>query len=454
MKPQSAPTKDPQGELFRSELNQILDMDHVLVKLSDQVNWERFDEAFGATYCEDTGRPGTNTRLMVSLHYLKYTYDLSDESVIAGWLENPYWQYLSGMKYFTHEAPLDSSLMTRWRKRIGESGAEELLSETLEAGLRMKAVKVCELKNVNVDTTVQEKAIRYPTDARLYDRAREHLVKAADDRGIELRQNYNRVNKHLLHQQNRYAHARQMKRAGRCTKKMRTHLGRVIRDVERKCPQPDEALKEELDVAKRIYEQQRHQSGKIYSVHEPEVACIAKGKAHKRYEFGSKVSVAATSKGGWCVGAKAFEGNPYDGHTLAASLEQVERMLKRAPERVFVDRGYRGHGYEGEAQVHIDRVRRGRIKRSLWKWMKRRSAIEPTIAHLKSERRMNRNQLKGTEGDRVNAVLSAAAMNFSKLLKHTEAFWRRVLSDPETRIAYHFRLKMAESRGGALPSPA
>ena len=454
MKPQSAPTKDPQGELFRSELKQILDMDHVLVKLSHQVNWERFDEAFGATYCEDTGRPGTNTRLMVSLHYLKYTYDLSDESVIAGWLENPYWHYLRGMKYFIHETPLDSSLMTRWRKRIGESGAEELLSETLEAGLRMKAVKVSELKNVNVDTTVQEKAIRYPTDARLYDRAREHLVKAAAERGIELRQNYNRVNKHLLHQQNRYAHARQMKRAGKCTKKMRTHLGRIIRDIERKCPQPDEALKEELDVAKRIHEQQRHQSGKIYSVHEPEVACIAKGKTHKRYEFGCKVSVAATSKGGWCVGAKAFEGNPYDGHTLAASLEQVGRMLKRAPERVFVDRGYRGHGYEGEPQVHIDRVRRGRIKRSLWKWMKRRSAIEPTIGHLKNERRMGRNQLKGTEGDRVNAVLSAAAMNFSKLLKHAEAFWRRFLSDLETRFAYRFRLKIAEMKGRALPVPA
>ena len=189
-------------------------------------------------------------------------------------------------------------------------------------------------------------------------------------------------------------------------------------------------------------------------MHEPEVACIAKGKAHKRYEFGCKVSVAATSKGGWCVGAKAFEGNPYDGHTLAASLEQVGRMLKRAPERVFEDRGYRGHGYGGETQVHIDRVRRGRIKRSLWKWMKRRSAIELTIGHLKNERRMGRNQLKGTEGDRVNAVLSAAAMNFSKLLKHTEAFWCRILSNLETRFAYHFCLKIAESRGAALTAPA
>jgi transposase, IS5 family len=424
MKPRTTPASDPQGELFRSELRQILDGSHALVKLAHEVNWDRFDAAFGETYCATTGRPGASTRLMVSLHYLKYTYDLSDESVIAGWVENPYWQYLSGMKYFCHEPPLDSSSMTRWRKRIGEAGAEELLSETLDAGLRMKAVKSSQLKNINVDTTVQEKEIRFPTDARLYDRAREHVVQAAAERGISLRQNYNRVNKRLLHQQSRYAHARQFKRARRCTKKMRTHLGRVIRDLERKCPEVDEALRHTLEVAKRIHEQQRHDRNKVYSMHEPDVACIAKGKAHKRYEFGSKVSVATTSKGGWCVGAKAFTGNPYDGHTLSPSLDQVERLLGRCPQRVFVDRGYRGHGYEGESEVHVDRVRRGRIKKSVWKWMKRRSAIEPTLGHLKKDRRLERNRLKGVEGDRVNVLMSAAAMNFSKLIRHAEASWR------------------------------
>ena len=310
IKPRNAPSNDPQCELFRSELKQILDSSHALVKLAHEVNWDRFDEAFGETYCATTDRPGTSTRLMVSLHYLKYTYNLSDESVIAGWVENPYWQYLSGMKYFCHEAPLDSSSMTRWRKRIGEAGAEELLSETLDAGLRLKAVKSFQLANVNVDTTVQEKEIRFPTDARLYDRAREHLVRAAGERDISLRQNYNRVNKRLLHQQSRYAHARQFKRARPCTKKMKTHLGRVIRDLERKCPDLDEALKQTLEVAKRIHEQQRHDSNKVYSMHEPDVACIAKGKAHKRYEFGSKVSVATTSKGGWCVGPRPSQGTP------------------------------------------------------------------------------------------------------------------------------------------------
>ena len=163
---------------------------------------------------------------------------------------------------------------------------------------------------------IQEKEICFPTDARLYDRAREHVVRAAGEREIPRRQNYNRVNKRLLHQQSRYAHARQYKRAQRCTKQMRTHLGRVIRDVECKCADLDESLKATLVVAKRIYAQQWHDKQRVYSVHEPDVEYIAKGKAHKRYEFRNKISIATTSKGGWCVGAKAFEGNPYAGHTL------------------------------------------------------------------------------------------------------------------------------------------
>jgi IS5 family transposase len=426
MKPRNTPSCDPQGDLFRSELIQILNLNHALVRLAHEVNWERFDVAFGSTYCDDNGRPGSSTRLMVALHYLKYTYDLSDDDTVAGWLENPYWQYLSGMKYFEHEMPIDGSSMTRWRKRVGEAGADQLLSETIAAGLKMKAVKCSQFNHLNVDTTVQEKNVRYPTDARLYDRAREHLVKAAEERGIELRQNYNRVSKHLLHQQSRYSHARQMNRSQKCVRKLRTILGRVIRDVERNAPQPDIHLTQELDIATKIYKQTRHDSNKVYSVHEPDVSCIAKGKAHKRYEFGSKVSVAVTSKGGWCVAAKSFTGNPYDGHTLRASLIQADKVMGQSAQRVFVDRGYRGHDYEGESEVIVDQQRRGRIKASLWRWMKRRSAIEPTIGHLKSDRRMDRNRLKGIEGDQINAVLSAAAMNFKKLLAHASAFWRQL----------------------------
>jgi len=423
MKPKQSPVKKRQGDLFRVELVRIVDRGHGLVKLSETVDWNRLEEVFGSTYCDDNGRPGVSTRLMVALHYLKYTHNLSDEEVVYGWVENPYWQYFSGMKWFEHKVPINSSSMTRWRKRIGEAGAEELLKETIETGLKLKAVKSYQLKRVNVDTTVQEKEIRFPTDARLYDRARKRLVDAAKERGIELRQNYNRKSKQLLHKQSRYAHAYQMRRARRCTGRLRTFLGRVIRDIERKHPEPDEQLQTLLDVGAKIFHQKRKDKNKTYSVHAPEVECISKGKAHKRYEFGCKVSVAATSRGGWFVGAMAVHGNPYDGHTLAGSLSQVERIAKQ-PEHAFVDRGYRGHDYQGAIKVHVDKIRRGTTAKSLWRWMKRRAAIEPGIGHLKRKHRMERNRLKGKQGDNVNAILSAAGMNFWKLLKWAAALLR------------------------------
>ena len=425
MKPKISPQQNRQANLFRPELVSMINPSHSLVRLSKVVDWEKLDETFGESFCPEKGRPAISTRLMVALHYFKYTFDLSDEEVIQGWIENPYWQYFSGMKYFEHKMPIHPSSMTRWRKRIGDVGAEELLKQTIEAGLKLKAVKATQLKRVNVDTTVQEKDIRFPTDARLYDRARERLVKEAKKRDIDLRQNYNRLSKNLVYKQNRYAHARQMKRAKSCTKKLRTYLGRVIRDIERKCQSPDKDLRSLLETSKRIFTQQRQDKHKVYSVHEPDVECISKGKAHKRYEFGSKVSVATTSRGGWFVGALAFHGNPYDGHTLTATLEQVTKLVK-SPEHVFVDRGYRGHGYAGNVEVHVDKQRRGRTPKSLWRWMKRRAAVEPSIGHLKQEHRMDRNRLKGIEGDRFNAIFSAAGMNFRKLMKFIEGFLRQL----------------------------
>jgi transposase, IS5 family len=276
-----------------------------------------------------------------------------------------------------------------------------------------------------VDTTVQEKEIRFPTDSRLYDRARQRLVGEAKKRGIGLRQNYNRLSKQLLAQQSRYAHAKQTKRAKRCTRKLKTYLGRVIRDIERNYTQPDKQLDQLLDIGIRIYRQKRNDKNKVYSVHAPEVHCISKGKAHKRYEFGCKVSVAATSKGGWFIGAMAHDGNPYDGHTLTDTLKQVERIVEK-PKHVFLDMGYRGHGYQGDIQIHVDKRRRGRTAKSLWRWMKRRAAIEPGIGHLKREHRMDRNRLKGTLGDRINAILSAAGMNLAKLLKWAAHFLRLI----------------------------
>lgn len=406
----------PQKELFRVELAGLVDVAHPLVKLGEKINWALFEDQLGATFDRQTGAPGINTRLMVALHYLKYQYNLSDEAVVARWVENPYWQHFSGRQFFEHELPIDPSSMTRWRKRLGEAGAETMLRATIETGMAMKAITPAQLRHVNVDTTVQSKAIRFPTDARLYDRARERLVAHARTQGLKIKQSYERVGKYLVMRSSRYAHARQMKRAKACTRKLRTHLGRVIREVQRQGVVP--GLTRILAVCQRIHAQKTYDQAKIYSVHEPEVQCIAKGKAGKKYEFGQKVSVAVTSKGGWLMGALCAAGNPYDGHTLQKQIEQVERLCikKSGQKTVHVDMGYRGHNYQGEHVVIVDKRRRGETPKRTWRWMKRRAAVEPTIGHLKAEHRLERNQLRGTLGDSINAILSAAAMNFGKLL--------------------------------------
>jgi len=419
MRPKSEP-KQPQRELFQSELEQIIDMDHPLARLGMCIRWSCFEGTLGDTYHPTQGAPGISTRLMVALHYLKYQHDLSDEAVVAHWVENPYWQHFSGERYFQHRVPIDASSMTRWRGRLGEAGAEQMLRETIAAGIKMGAIGAADLKRVNVDTTVQTKAIRFPTDARLYHRCRERLVKAAWREGVTIKQSYRHVGKRLLLGSSRYAHARQMKRARACTRKLKTQLGRVTREIERQVTKPSDKLVELLETAHRIYAQQRQDKNKIYSVHEPKVECIAKGKAGKQYEFGNKVSVAVTSRGGWFVGAKSFAGNPYDGHTLDAQMKQVDNLIGHKVSQVHVDMGYRGHNYEGAVPVHVDKRRRGGTPPALWRWMKRRAAVEPGIGHLKNEHRLERNRLKGVAGDTINAILSAAAMNFHKLLG---AFW-------------------------------
>ena len=416
MKPKESPLES-QADLFRSRLSQILDHKHPLYQLADRIDWSVFDEKFAPLYVEDVGRPGLPTRLMVGLHYLKMMFDESDESVVERFLENPYWQYFCGYDYFQHELPLDPSSMSRWRRRVGVEGIEELLGETIETAQRVGLLRRRAMGRLNVDTTVQEKAVAFPTDSRLYHKARRALVREAKRLGIGLRQSYKRLSKRALAKQGRYSHARQMRRARREAKRLRIYLGRVIRDIERKCSEPDGKLGRLLEIAKRIHEQQKHDKGKVYSVHAPEVECIAKGKAHKRYEFGCKVAAVSTSVGNWIVGIDALHGNPYDGHTLEGSLEQAQRLTGWEARDVYVDKGYRGAGKRFEKiRVHSPGARKG-LTRSERRWLKRRSAIEPVIGHLKSDCRMDRNYLKGRDGDRMNAMLAGAGLNMRKLLR-------------------------------------
>ncbi len=417
MMTKSKDTTMVQSHLFKPLLRDIVSPRHAMVKLADAIDWKSFEDGLQEYFCADNGRPSCPVRLMVALHYLKSASGMSDEAVLDEWLENPYWQYFTGGIYFEHEYPTDQSTMSRWRKRLSKSGAEQMLEESLKTGLREGFIKKTELNRVNVDSTVQEKAVRYPTDARLYDRMRERLVKSARKNGVELRQTYERVGKKVLRSQSGYAKANQFKRARKSTRQLKTFLGRVVRDIERKITTPDTELQHLLELGKRLLTQKRTDKQKLYSIHEPQIECISKGKAHKKFEFGTKVGLVTSSRSNWIVGAEAYPGNPYDGHTLKSALAQTSKILGFEPEMAICDLGYRGNNYEGKCNIQIVNRFRRRVSRSLSRWWNRRSAIEPVIGHCKSEHRMDRNQLRGKSGDELNVIFAAAGFNFRKLLR-------------------------------------
>jgi IS5 family transposase len=424
MRPKDNSFEESHGDLFRSSLEQILDRRHSLYVMANKIDWARFDKSFGTLFAQRQGRPALPTRLVVGLHYLKHAYNESDESVVARLLENPYWQYFCGFKHFQHELPIDPSSMTRWRKRLGPDKIEELLSATIDTAKEEKLLTEKHVERVNVDTTVQEKAIAFPTDARLYHKARRVLVKAAKKMHIDLRQNYERTGKKVFLKQGRYASAGQYNRSKKETKKLKTMLGRVIRDIQRKCSNPEGRLAKVLNIAKAIFNQKRDDKNKVYSVHAPEVECIAKGKVHnlkvtsKKYEFGCKVSMVSSSKGNWILAIDALHGNPFDGHTLKDALHQVKQHTGWQPLNAYCDKGYRGVAKEiPETEVHLSGKKKKSMKASLWKWYARRSAIEPIFGHLKSDHRLERNHLQGKDGDRMNAILSGCGFNLRKLLR-------------------------------------
>jgi IS5 family transposase len=419
MNPQNA---EDELFLFQSHFAQLLNPNHPLVLLANEIDWQAFDERMGQYYCEDNGAVAKPTRLMVGIHYLKYVFNESDESVVAKWIENPYWQYFCGFTHMQHEAPLHPSTLSRWRKRIGGDDDSDggdlklLLEETISLALKLGFVSKTDLAKLNIDTTVQEKNITYPTDSKLLWHAIQLLNKAAKERGVTVRQSYRRVGKKAHVQASRYAHARHFKRMRRSLKTLRTYVGRLIRDIRRKVENEDERLETLLDRCERLRDQKKKDSKKIYSLVEPDVQCISKGKAHKRYEFGQKISLATTNDKNWFAGCLLCKNNPYDGHTLEDTLMHVESMTGVSLKEVYVDKGYRGHGYKGQAEIHIAGSKSKSRTARQRKRLKRRNAIEPKIGHLKFENRMNRCYLKGLAGDAANALLAAAASNIQKIL--------------------------------------
>jgi IS5 family transposase len=284
---------------------------------------------------------------MAGLAIVKHTYDLSDERACEAWIENPYYQYFCGEEFFQHQLPLDRSSMTNWRNRMGEERLRALLQESLAVATRTGAMKPSDLSRVIIDTTVQPKNVTFPTDAKLMNRAREKLVKLAEKCGVKLRQSYKRVGKIALIRYQRYAHARQFGRARKALRKLKTYLGRVIRDIARKIesnPALEGKFARLLALARRVRDQERGQRGpKVYSLHAPEVECIGKSKPHRPYEFGVVATLTLTlkhSKGGqFVIHAQALPGNPYDGHTLATVMPAIEELVGNDIERAHFDAG-------------------------------------------------------------------------------------------------------------------
>jgi IS5 family transposase len=439
-------------DFFRARLDGMVDLRHPLAVLASRMPWAQIEAAlapalahkdrkgrtvegadmFGPTLSvagagvSAAGRPRLPIRLMVSLLYLKHAFNESDESVVERWSENVVWQFFSGMEYYSPKLPCDPAQISRFRKILGEAGVEQLLKTTIEAAVAMKAVKKSEFERVIVDTTVQEKAIAHPTDARLLDVARHLLVRHAKRAGLALKQTYERECQALRRRAGGYAHAKQFKRLKTVLKRQRTILGVLIRDITRKMGAASlaEDVKAKLSTlllrAERIRIQKTKDKDKLYAMHAPEVECIGKGKARKPYEFGVKASIAVTHGKGLVVGARTFPGNPYDGHTLAAQIEQTTTLLQdigTKPTTAIVDLGYRGVDQEVPS---IEVIHRGKAKRLTAQqkvWLRRRQAIEPVIGHAKADHRMDRCWLKGTEGDALHAVLCAAGFNIRWLMR-------------------------------------
>jgi IS5 family transposase len=438
------------ADFFRARLETMIDLRHPLAVLATRMDWTGIEaglaplfarsarvgrevedcDLFGPTLqvagagTSAAGRPRLPIRLMVSLLYLKHAFNESDESVCERWAENVVWQFFSGMAYYEPRLPCDATQLGRFRRILGEAGVEELLSRTVTTAVSMKAVTVAELEVVVVDTTVQEKAVAYPTDSRLLEMARAKIALLSKRAGLELKQTYAKEGKSLRRRAGGYAHAKQFKRLRRVLKRQRTILGRLLRDVPRRMTTlPGDAqagLRLWLERAERIRAQRRHDKNKLYALHAPEVECIGKGKARQPYEFGVKVGIAIGVNCGLIVGVRSFTGNPHDGHTLGEQMEQSGILLQDVgakPHTVYADLGYRG---EDEAITPVKLIHRGKYtsltgaEREL---LKRRQAVEPVIGHLKQDHRMRRCWLKGSEGDALNAVLCAAGYNLRWLLR-------------------------------------
>lgn len=401
----------------------MLNPKNELYQLSERLPWNDFEEGFGSVYSSQ-GRPAKPIRLMVSLLILKHVYDRSDESVVETWVRDPYFQFFSGERIFQWDVPCDPTDLVYFRKRIGVEGVEKIL----QVSIRLHGKEALE-KDVVYDTTVAEKHVTFPTDSKLHRNIIQQTRQIAEDYQLELRQSYARTEKELVKDLRFPHHPKTQKKVHKARKKLKTIAGRIYRDLCRKLPmkQVPEALCNQLMIYQQILSQKKQDRDKIYSIHESQIYGISKGKEHKKYEFGTKVSLAMTKKSGIMVGALSFEANCYDGHTLAPALEQTTRLTGKRPQTATADRGYRGEKEIQGTQVIIPKTPSKTVsayqKRKWRAWFGRRAAIEPIIGHHKRDHRMETNFYQGTFGDHINPLLAAAAFNFRKWMREAVIFF-------------------------------
>lgn len=400
--------------VFFNSLADQLDQKHPLYILSNRINWQNFEDNFSKYYSDKMGAPSKPIRLMVSLLILKYLRNLSDENLVQQWSENVYYQYLGGVQFYRPSTPCSSTELVAFRKRIGEEGMGLILKESIDLNRENEDDNFG--KTISIDTSVQEKNITYPTDDKLYKKIIKNCVCIAESIGIVLHQTYSKELKKLSNLQRFKKNKNGYKLAKKANKRVKTIAGRMVRDLERKL-NPMQVLLYGVDVEffKKVLSQKRGDSNKIYSLHEPAVKCYTKGKAHKKFEFGSKVSIAICQQSGVVVGALNFTDTLHDSKTLVAAIEQVKELIAVTPEEVFADRGYVGKTSHERTKIYTPKPNPNITKEQRTKHS-RRAAIEPTIGHIKSDHRMNRNFLKGIAGDAFNLILSAAALNFKRVM--------------------------------------
>ena len=406
-----------QTSLFGQDLLLQLDPGDPLLKLAEKIPWEVFDEAFAKHYCKTNGAPSKPIRLMVGLLLLKQLENLSDAAVVLQWKRNPYYQAFCGLTEFQLKLPCDSTELVQFRKRIGREGFE-LIFQTSVALHGRAALE----NNVNIDTTVQEKNITYPTDSKLAIKIINRLNKLAKGKGIQQRRTYVKEVKNCRLAIRHFRHPKKRAQARKALKRLRTIAGILIRELRRRLPAHElfETYQKDFLFYERVLAQQPKDKHKIYSLHEPDVYCMAKGKDHVQYEYGNKVSIASTAKSNIIVGVMSHEKNIHDSHTLPDILAHIEKTRKKKVKQATCDRGYKGKKEVNGTEIVLPRPplkRDNRYQRNKKrKQCRRRAAIEPIIGHLKSDFRLSRNFLKGIVGDEINLLMAAAAWNLKKWL--------------------------------------